>query len=159
MITQERLKELLHYDPNTGIFTRLKSLSPRAMRGSTAGTTQKGRIIICIDNKRYKAHRLVWFYVYGKWPTGPIDHRNGIDNDNRLGNLRDVSQTINNQNQRIAQKNNLSGFLGVTKFNKRWRASICIDNKMYHLGMFNSPELAHEAYLKKKQACHLGCTI
>src|SRR5690606_34614864 len=102
MLTQQRLKELLYYDPETGIFTRLVGRSgPRARAGDVAGSDNgKGYIRIYVDGRPYKAHRLAWFYMHGEWPE-EIDHRNGERADNRLSNLRPVTRQQNNLNQSI----------------------------------------------------------
>lgn len=148
MITQEYLKKLLHYDENTGIFTWLVSKAKRIQVGSVAGyITPRGYIYINIDKKLYLAHRLAWLYIYGTWPINQIDHINGIKNDNRIENLRDVTVRKNSQNKKIHRNGKLVGCY-FNKNNKKWRAKIQIKNKDYHLGLYNTEQEAHEAYLK-----------
>ena len=89
MITQEELKELLDYNPETGLFTW--NVYNNIKNKTTAGTFNDGYIQIKIKQKIYQAHRLAWLYVYGEWPKGQIDHINGIRDDNRIENLRDVT--------------------------------------------------------------------
>src|SRR5205814_2048319 len=87
MITQDRLKELLRYNPKTGILRWKAKTCPnhRVMIGSIAGSkSTKGYLRIMIDGKRYPAHSLIWLLVYGKWPKRLMDHKNLIKNDNRL---------------------------------------------------------------------------
>ena len=87
-LTQKRLKELLDYDPKTGIFT-WKYANNNRKAGSKAGYKAKdGYIAISIDSKRYLAHRLVWLFVYGHFPKYDIDHINRIRDDNRIENLQ-----------------------------------------------------------------------
>jgi hypothetical protein len=109
----------------------------------------------------YKAHRLVWLYVNGAWPTHSIDHINGIRDDNRIENLRDVPQKVNGENRRQAQRNNQSGYLGVSwnRSRGKWAASIRTDRRLKHLGWFDSPEEASEMYLSAKRRMHVGCTV
>jgi hypothetical protein len=88
-LTQERLKELLHYDPETGIFTNLTQRGGHAKKGAVAGTKNSiGYVCIRIDYDQYRAHRLAWLYVYGEFPEKFIDHMNEIRDDNRIINLR-----------------------------------------------------------------------
>ena len=91
VLTQSRLKELLYYDPYSGIFT-WKISSGNMPAGSAAGClSPEGYIRITIAGKKYKAHRLAWFYVYGYFPENQVVHLNGARDDNRISNLREVS--------------------------------------------------------------------
>jgi hypothetical protein len=130
MITQERLKEVLQYDPLAGHFTRLvRSSGGRKCRvGDIAGRTKPGGYIsIKIDRKEYYAHRLAWLYVYGKFPDNEIDHINGMPSDNRLLNLRDVERKENRKNQKISNRNK-SGIIGVDIHQGIWRVRIGTDH-------------------------------
>lgn len=160
-LTQARLRELLHYDPETGVFTRLVARKgPKAWVGCVAGSPdRKGYTSIVIDQERHAAHRLAWFYVHGSWPDGQIDHINGVKDDNRLANLRVVSNQVNGQNSRVARSSNRVGLLGVTPWKKRFRASIYINGRSVYLGLFAEPEQAHAAYVEAKRQIHPGCTI
>ncbi len=136
MITQKQIRELFEYSPETGLFIRLKSRG-NSKKGTIAGTINRtGYIHIKIDGKKYMAHRLAWLYEYGNFPEKHIDH---IKTDNRICNLREVSQSENNRN-RLTNCNNNSGVTGVdfhTKTN-RWRARISVDSKLVHLGLFST---------------------
>ena len=135
MITQEKLKELLDYSPDTGLFTWLASPSRKIVIGSTAGSFDNhGYIVITINCKKYKAHRLAWLFVYGEWPD-QIDHIYGNKWDNRIFKLRSVSKTENQRNKKIP-KNNLSGVIGVhfNSISKRWVAQIRLNRKTKYLG-------------------------
>lgn len=163
ILTQKRLIELLHYDPIAGIFTWKTARRGRAKAGTRAGTKKspEGYRSISVDAVMYSEHRLVWLYVYGKFPDHHLDHINGITSDNRLENLRDVTVSGNVQNQRKAHSNSTSGLLGVS-FNKRdrkWYSQILIDRKKCFLGYFKSADEAHQAYLDAKRAHHKTCTI
>lgn len=146
MLTQERLKELLHYDPETGIFTR-KSTVGRFLKGSISGAKQNmGYIQITVDAKNYLAHRLAWLYVYGEFPKTQIDHINRIKMDNRIKNLRDVDASANHHNVGL-RSHNRSGITGVVwnERNKNWKAQIIYKNKRYSIGTFKTIELAGKA--------------
>ena len=159
-LTQERLRELLHYEPLTGVFTRLVSTANWAKVGDVAGGKGgKDYLQIGIDNRDYKAHRLAWFYMTGAWPIDQIDHIDGNPVNNRIENLREATNSVNKQNMRKARSDNKSGLLGVGKNGKKWRAVIGVDGKNKHIGYFDTPELAHAAYLDAKRVLHVGCTI
>jgi hypothetical protein len=153
MLTQKELKELLHYDPNTGIFTWC--INKRGCKiGNIAGYCDpKNYIIIGINGKLYGAHRLAWLYVYGIWPKDQIDHIDGNPNNNRISNLRECDNRGNQQNK-TKQKNNKSGYLGVYFYRNKWVAQIKHQKKVYHLGRYNTPEEAHDAYLRAKAKLH-----
>lgn len=160
-LTAERLREVLAYDPETGIF-RWKVSRPNGVKpGNIAGTSHKdGYRYIKVLGSNWKAHRLAWLYVYGEWPKDVIDHINGESSDNRIANLRDVDRVVNAQNQRRAHKSNKStGLIGAAKNWGQFRAGIRIGGKMKHLGNFKTPEEAHQAYLTAKRELHQGCAI
>lgn len=160
-LTAQTLRELLHYDPETGIFTR--AVSQRGRNGrkgcQAGGKSDSGYIRISIQNKLHQAHRLAWLYMFGVWPTGDVDHIDGDRTNNRIANLRDVSTSVNMQNQKSAQPRNISGFLGVTKHGNRFEASIKLNGINHYIGSYATPQTAHEAYLRVKRALHEGCTI
>lgn len=159
-VTLERLKQLLHYDPLTGVFTRLVKVGNQPI-GSIAGTPRKNRYIqIQIDGDNYRAHRLAWFYVKGEWPEHDVDHWNTVRDDNRFDNLRPVTRQVNLQNQRKAQAHNKVGLLGVRKHKGgKFTSQIKVDDKAIHLGSFEKPEEAYEAYVVAKREKHEGCTL
>lgn len=154
-LTAERLRELLRYDPGTGIFTWRMNRSGGTKAGDVAGSDDgQGYVSIRIDGRAYLAHRLVWLYVYGVWPERQIDHRYGIRNDNRLSELREATNKQNQHNQRKAQGSNKSGLLGVSYSRGKPRARIRVDGKQKHLGTFDTAELAQAAYLEAKAVLH-----
>ena len=160
-LTQERLKELLDYDPETGVFTR-KTKGRRFPIGAIAGRLRRdGYLDTWIDSKIYLLHRLAWLYVYGvwpsgKWPDGHIDHINHDPKDNRICNLREGSRSQNLSNQKKAHRNNKSGFLGVHfhPASGKWRAQITVKGDQRFLGLFMTPVEAHSAYLTAKREFH-----
>lgn len=137
-LTQKRLKELLHYNPETGIFTRLKTVPGKAKKDNIAGYIKKdGYRAISIDHKRYYASRLAWLYMEGYFPENEIDHKNRIRHDDRWINLRHVSHQCNLRNCGIS-KNNKSGITGVFWYgpSQKWGARIMISGKDIFLGYF-----------------------
>lgn len=160
-MTQNELKQLLHYEPSTGIFTWLQSKG-KVKAGTIVGSKQKyGHLAVKINGKNYYLHRLAWLYVYGKFPDYMIDHINGIANDNKIDNLRDVSNKVNQHNQKNAHINSNSGLLGAswnTK-NKAWKAQIKHNGQVIYIGLYKTAELAHNAYINVKKELHIGCTI
>jgi transposase InsO family protein len=142
-LTVERLKELLHYDPETGIFTWKVSTSKRVKVGDQAGkaTNLAGYKRVRVLNELYLAHRLAWFYVFGSWPTKNLDHINRVKTDNRIANLREADHTANSHNM-LTPKRNTSGHVGVwyEEKGRRWIAGIMHQYKRIHLGRFCSME-------------------
>lgn len=142
ILTQARLKELLHYDPDTGLFTWL----PRGLNfwdahyaGKVAGSRSgRGYVQIRILERMEYAHRLAFLYMVGKYPEFSTDHINGIITDNRWCNLRSVTQSENNKNMRTP-KDNTSGVMGVFWGHRlqKWQPAIRVNRKQYHLGCYS----------------------
>lgn len=159
-VTVERVKELLAYDPETGIFTWRVKRNNKTPAGMAAGTQSTfGHVQLRVDFKSVLAHRAAWAVTYGEWPTTDIDHINGDPADNRIANLRIVSRGHNLQNQRKAHRDSKSGLLGVKQVGKKWYAKIMAAGVRYELGIFLTPEEASAAYLTAKRKLHPGCTI
>ena len=157
-LTAERLRELLSYDADTGIFRRKTSRGgQKAGTGVSYLNKVNGYVYAGLDGKRRLAHRLAWLYVYGEWPLHDIDHVNGLRSDNRLCNLREATRSENLQNIRLtSRKNSSCGLLGATwdKNKGKWTAQISNQGKRKFLGRFETPEDAHRAYLKAKVRLH-----
>jgi len=147
----DRLRQILSYCPETGLFKWNATLSNRAKAGDVAGSPNtKGYISIKVEGKQYKAHRLAWYFVYGKDPgTNEIDHHDLDKGNNRIGNLRLATRKQNNENI-PKPKNNTSGFRGVSfqKGDGAWTAYIYHNKKRIHLGRFGDVE--HAAMARKK---------
>lgn len=154
-ITQERLKQLVTYNPDSGIFYR-KTTFGKSIAGNETGTkSMYGYLLITIDRKSYRAHRLAWLYMYGCIPNGHIDHINGIRTDNRIKNLREADYFKNAWNSKV-QKNNTTGVKGVS-FNKKSRlydASVCKNNKRYYVGGFKTLDEAKIAIEEFREYLH-----
>jgi hypothetical protein len=155
LVTHERLKELLSYDPETGIFT-WKVTRGWVKAGDEAGSVFNNDYVrIGIDEKFYKRSRLAWFYVHGVWPKELIDHKNGVKSDDRLSNLREATKAENNRNAQRFKKN-ATGLRGVhwRKNIGRWEARIRNGNGNIYLGYFQTKEEAHKAYCEASAKLH-----
>jgi hypothetical protein len=143
----DRVREVLHYDPGTGIFIRL--IGRRYIGEEAGGKTKYGYIHIAIDGRYISAHRLAWFYMTGTWPKNPVSHLNRDGTDNRWQNLIEASRPQIAEFSKDSSAN-ATGFKGVTKDirngKERYRAFIRYENKRCYLGSFVSPEEAHAAY-------------
>lgn len=147
MLDQKYLKSILNYNPDTGIFTWIKSPHGRISVGCKAGTYMNGYISIKIDQIGYYAHRLAWLYMTGEWPSVEIDHKNRKRDDNKWKNLRLASLKDQMGNTKL-WKNNTSGFRGVgwNKQYQMWQARLRKGKDIVVLGYSNSPEGAAEIY-------------
>lgn len=151
-LTAQRVRELLTYSPETGIFIWRKRVSSKAPSGAVAGTKDSsGYVKIGIDGEDYRAQRLAWLHYYGEWPKWDVGHLDGCIENNAIHNLRDMPQSVVQQGQRSAHVDNLHGFQGVSKRKAGWIARININRVHYYLGMFPSAEEAHKAYLAAKR--------
>lgn len=147
-LTWKRLREVVSYDPVTGVFTwkprhRLRHVAKDGRAGSVNKT---GYRYLLIDGQKYKAARLAWLYSFKHWPVHQIDHVNGIRDDDRLSNLRDATPAQNNQNHK-PHRNSRSGVRGVHQLGNKWRASIRVNGRNRHLGVFDHITEASQAYL------------
>lgn len=158
-LTAERARALLKYNPRTGALT-WKVDKGRARAGDPAGhLDSSGYVKLRIDQAPYWAHRVIWLIVTGEWPKEVIDHRNCVRSDNRWRNLRDVSRSTNQQNQRRAHRNSKTGVLGVHRCREGFAASITVRGVVKQIGVHSTPEAAQRAYKTAKRHLHAGCTI
>ena len=144
MITQERLKEIINYNPKTGDFVWTKPTGRRVKAGSMCGYIgTDGYRRIRIGNKSYLASRLAWLYMEGYFPENEIDHINRIKSDDKFYNLRHVSRQCNMRNS-DPPRNNMSGIVGVhwnTKV-KKWHVQITASGTTHFLGFYKSKRAA-----------------
>jgi hypothetical protein len=150
VISQIRLKELLTYDPVTGLFRwRVQPMNGGSVRvGDVAGScAHHGYIRIKLDGKYYYAHRLAWLYVHGCLPS-KVDHINCDPGENWIDNLRPATNSQSGANRK-KNKNNTSGFRGVSYDKKKsaFAANIYIDRKKRFLGYAKTAEEAHAIYV------------
>lgn len=147
-LTAEQLRDVLNYDPATGIFTWKKMNRRHWLLGTVAGCPHsRGYVKIFVKGHTYFAHRLAWLYVRGEWPPEEVDHINGDRSDNRISNLRLATRSQNRANT-FLRTDNTSGIKGVSMHStsKRWRARVYRNGVETHLGFFNTKEEAAEAY-------------
>lgn len=160
-ITADIAREFFSYEPLTGdIRWKKKTTKYSHIRlGSIAGAMDKEYRRIKFFGKSYATHRIAWLITYGQWPSDVIDHIDGNHSNNALSNLRDVSRGINTQNIRKPYSNNTSNLLGVFKHHKKWGAKVQTNKTSSYLGVFDTAELAHQAYLASKRQLHEGNTL
>jgi hypothetical protein len=149
-LTQSQLKELLHYDPDTGVFSHILSRHGVTINAKAGCLHQKGYVRISVKCIKYEAHRLAWLYMYGVWPKDQIDHINQIKSDNRITNLRESNSSLNQQNTNL-RADNTSGYKGVSwrKGINKWVVCIYLNNTKIHLGYFDNLD---DAIAARKQA-------
>lgn len=154
-LTAARLRELLEYNPETGIFTR-RSQRGRYKAGAPTGCLSPiGYLQIRVDQKLYYAHRLAWLYAHGLWPVDLIDHINGDKINNCLSNLREATPQQNNRNTG-KRSHNTSGFKGVywDKERQKWGAAATVNGRFRSLGRYSTREEAYAAYVKFATELH-----
>ena len=147
MITQEQLKKELSYDPETGQFIWIRRRQGRQFGYFLGALQPHGYRKICLDGKKYYAHRLAWLYVYGVFPESELDHVNGDKSDNTINNLREATSCANKCNSSL-RSDNTSGFKGVTwnQDCQKWLAQIHQAGKSYFIGVFVDKLEAARAY-------------
>lgn len=153
-LDQKTLKELLNYDQETGIFTWNKSRIG-ITTGKVAGTIKPtGYIVILVNRRLYRAHRLAWLYVTGEWPKYEIDHINGDRMNNRFSNLREATKAENNWNKKI-RSDSKTGFKNVLSY--PWGAfyvRIVANKKTYTFGPYRTKEQAIRIAEEKRKEIH-----
>jgi len=160
-LTHQRLCEVLELDFQSYTFKwryqpNVRSQFNGRYAGKLAGVTNgAGGLQIAIDRVRYKAHRLVWFYIHQEWPNGELDHRDNNPYNNHIDNLRIATAAQNGQNKKI-NKNNKSGYKGVWYCKKRdnYEVKIKLNGKSIYLGRYNTAEEAHKIYCEAAVKYH-----
>lgn len=174
-LTHKDLLELLSYDPSSGKFTWLyrpietfadsnhgKIWNSRFAGKLVPGSINtKGYLQFAIHGKRMLYHRIVWFYVHGNWPKNQIDHIDGDKVNNKIGNLREATNSQNQQNLRMHKKYGINTLLGASyhKRDKTFHARITINGKLFYLGRFATELDAHNRYVEEKRKIHPFGTI
>lgn len=149
MDIKDELQQMLRYEPDTGLLFWTDA-AYKSVRGKQAGTFNRGYVVVMYKNKFYKAHRLAWLLTHGSWPKEMIDHIDGDPSNNKLNNLRDVNNHVNQCNRHKARVDSKSGLMGASPYRNKWRSQIKRDGVIKYLGIFNTAQEAHEAYKKEK---------
>ena len=168
-LSPDTFRRLLRYEPETGkLYWRSRTIdlctSENAMKGFNTQFAGKeaftadngeGYRCSCIRGRQFKAHRVIWAIVHGKWPKDQIDHINGDRSDNRLCNLREVTNAQNQWNRKPSA-GCISRHKGVTfiRRTKRWQARIVVNGKRQSLGVFPTESAARDAYSKASRQLH-----
>jgi hypothetical protein len=151
------IKRLLYYDKNKGAFRwRVNSVRTQRYLGKTMGHRRRDGYYACeIRGHKLLVHRLVWLWEHGEWPKGHLDHVDGNPGNNHISNLRLANKSQNGCN-RGPQRNNKSGIKGVSWHGQcsKWRASIYLNLRQRHLGLFDRKEDAAAAYRKAAKRLH-----
>lgn len=159
-ITKENASAIFEYR-NGRLHWRNTLTGKHRIAGAPAGhMNADGYVVIETAGKAIGAHRIIWLMHHGAWPTGEIDHINGNRADNRIENLRDVIKRTNSENRRRATYSSKTGVLGVEELpSGRFRARIRSFGKIHDVGIFDSTESAHAAYVQAKRKMHTGNTL
>lgn len=157
LITADELRQIVHYDPDTGIFTWIRP-RPKIRVGQTAGYLHHiGYINIEINERIYMAHRLAWLHYYGEWPRHQIDHRDGDKTNNKIENLRDATDVENRLNRKV-RADNISKRKGVTKTVRngvtKYIVRVGLNGERRYLGFFTDLDEAHRAYCEAAKRLH-----
>ena len=162
MLTAERLREVLDCFPDTGVFVWKIQPNGRIKPGSIAGNVipptkrcNTSYVRIGVDNVSYRAHRLAFLYMTGSFPTFHLDHKDTDGTNNRWSNIREATPSQNRMNTKNPSTNK-TGLKGVTLYADgiRFVAAIKVSGKRYHLGIFKTPEDAHDAYCAASRRLH-----
>jgi hypothetical protein len=164
-ISYDELRKLLSYNPETGEFTWLVNRGRGGFAvsaGSVAGSLcESGYVRIKVAGVFVYAHCLAWLYMTGSRPPTEVDHVDTVRSNNRWTNLRLATDAQNSQNQRNPRSDNKSGFLGVSLHRQsgKYRATIGLDGKRHSLGLYVTPQEAHQAYVSAKRKLHAFGTL
>lgn len=163
MLTADRLRELVDFDPGTGVFTQrivYEGQRARWKAGRVSGSISKqsGYLTLRVDGKNFQAHRLAWLHVHGTWPTAEIDHRDGDRRNNCMSNLRDVSRRENAGNMQRVRADSATGVQGVSPYKKtgRFQAQVRHNGRCHYLGTYDTVEQARAVYVDAKAKLHVA---
>ncbi len=147
------IEHLLSYDKDTGVVQWLVDRQSTRAGDAAGWTNTHGYLCVSINNKEYRLHRIAWYLANGSFPSKTIDHINGIKTDNRLCNLRDVSQRVNNTNKSFHRSGRLVGaWMAKDRTRKVWRSAIGVSGKRKFLGGYETEREAHDAYMSELQS-------
>lgn len=147
VITKARVEQLLRVDFETGELFWINHYQRPDLIGRRAGHLNNGYWRLAIDGTEYYACQIVWLLYHGTFPLGTLDHINTNKAFDAIDNLRDATKAQNAANSKMNIRNT-SGYKGIYFYEGRWRATIRINGTQKHLGSFDDPEVAHQAWLK-----------
>ena len=150
--TQAQIKEIFHYDQQSGLFRwRFVRSNKKNKPWDEAGWLNHGYKRIKLNGITLECHRLAWLYINGEWPENCIDHIDGCRSNNKWENLREATKKQNNENLKL-RKDNKSGFRGAVwhKATQKWAAQIRHNRKGIHLGLYNTAEEAASVAAAKR---------
>jgi hypothetical protein len=155
LLTQKDLQNIIHYSPETGIFTWARPRKGIAVTDKVGTLKPSGYIVILVKAKLYRAHRLAWLYMTGNWPENEIDHINGDRSDNRFCNLREATKAQNNWNRKI-RKDSKTGVKNVLHYPKWGLYYVKITaNKVSHsFGPYKTLQEAEKVAHEKRIQIH-----
>lgn len=160
LLTPDIVRYLFDYHEDGYLVWRNPRNKTKKIGQRVGGFRKDGRqqLILTVNGKPrlYLVYRLIWCHQKGEWPREVLDHINRNPTDDRIENLRDVSQSENNQNKRDPLSNNRLQVLGVCPWKGRYRATIGKDGKQLHLGVFLNIKDAEKAYLEAKALLHIS---
>lgn len=142
------IENYVSYNEDTGKLYKKESF-PKSKKSckEIVSKSPKGYVKFQLFGKCYLAHRVIWYLLYNVWPTDQLDHIDGNKSNNRKDNLREASQSQNNQNRKKYLSSSI--YKGVSKSKSKiapWKATITLNKKQMHLGYFETEQAAHEAY-------------
>lgn len=158
MISSKEARKWFDYSPETGKFTRLTRRGKSKAGSELTGTKSHGYLRAILNGKSCALHRLAFLWMTGAWPAGDVDHIDGNRENNRWSNLRDVDRSTNLENIKSAKSNNKgTGLLGAYPHKSgRFYSRIQVRGSDGYLGMFDTAQEAHSAYVKAKRDMHKG---
>lgn len=154
-LSADQLREIINYDPESGMFTWRIPRRKIRVGEIAGGVGSYGYWYIRTHGKLYGSHILAWLYMTGEWPSEDIDHRDTDRSNNRWNNLREASRAENLRNAR-AHRDSKAQFKGIcwNKQRSKWVAKICVNYKQINLGLFETPQEAHAAYVEASKKLH-----
>src|SRR6267154_5270086 len=148
-ISLKDLHSVLDYNADTGVFQWKNRRLGRIPLSLVAGTILRcGHRVICIDQVKYRAHHLAWYFVHEEWPPYEVDHINNIPDDNRMSNLRLISDRWQQRANQKIRKDSRSGYKGVRWRCGNWEARCRKNGRVSVRRGFKTPESAHVAYME-----------
>ena len=160
-LTQERLQEILHYDPRSGEFRWRMQDDLEHRVGEIAGSSMRSDYwCIHVDGRSYRAHKLAWLYMTGAWGRPLVDHRDGDPFNNRWRNLRLANRLTDARYCRRRRSEPVFAGITLDRRSGQWTARVSNGGRLYLLGQFPTNEAAHEAYAMAARLLHReACSV